>query len=326
VDTRPPAGPPPGGSFTERVRQELSRTPLGRDPDRRAELAAVLRLAGSLHLHGGDTSDRRLSLEVVTTSGAVARRTFALLQALHDARPELRMRAPGGVQRRTTYAVAVVSGARRLGRQVGLLDGEGRPLAGLPGDLLPDRAAVVAHLRGAVLAAGSVSAPGRPPHLEVATGSGSQAEALAALARSLTAGTVTAVTGERPRLVVKSGATIAELLAATGAATAAAAWTEHRRRRDLRNRANRLANADGANLRRAVEAAAAQTRAVEAVIERVGWGALDPDLRDVALVRLANPSASLSELGELCDPPLGKSSVHRRLQRLLALTEGETSD
>jgi cell division protein WhiA len=120
-------------------------------------------------------------------------------------------------------------------------------------------------------------------------------------------------------VICKSGATIGRLLLAVGAADAAAVWEERRTRRRLRNDANRLANADAANLRRTIDAAAAQVAAVERVVEELGWTALEEDLRAVALARLANPAASLSELGELVDPPIGKSAVHRRLRRLEAL-------
>ncbi len=320
------AGSPHGAGFTERVKQELARTELGDLHAQRAELAALLRLAGSLHLHGADDPEGRLTIELVTTSGAVARRAFALLQSLYHLRPELRVRAPGGVQRQTSYGVVVATEAGRIGQDTGLLDADGRPDASLPAAVVTRRDHAAAYLRGALLAAGSVSAPGRPAHLEVATGSTALAEDLAALVARVTDRRASAVAGDRPRMVVKSGETVGDLLAAIGATSAFIAWDEQRLRKSLRNQANRLANADEANLRRSIDASLRQTRAVEDAIERVGWDAIAADLRDVALARLANPDASLAELGELCDPPVGKSSVHRRLRRLLALAEDEDGD
>jgi cell division protein WhiA len=298
--------------FTDAVRQELSRLAPGDEDEVRAELAALLRLAGSLTLGGGAGTDRH-RLEVATTSGAVARRVFTLLQHRFGVRPELLVRAPGGVRRRSTYGVRL-TGAAAIARDLWVLDQAGRPLAGLPPAM--DGAMRVAYLRGAVLAAGSLSAPGRPPHLEVAVRSRGFAEDLAALVRETVGGTATATGEERPRVVLKSGATIGELLATVGARDAWAAWEERRTRRRLRNDANRLANADAANLRRTIETASAQVRAVERVVDHLGWEALDDDLRAVALARLANPAASLAELGELVDPSIGKSAVHRRMRRL----------
>jgi cell division protein WhiA len=301
--------------FTDAVRQELSRLPLGEDATVRAELAALVRLAGTLTLGGGVEPDRH-RLEVATSSGAVARRAFALLQHRFGVRPELLVRAPGGVRRRSTYGVRI-SGAGAIARDLWVLDPAGRPTSEPPAQLAHDGR--VAYLRGAVLAAGSLSAPGRPPHLEIAVRTRGFGEALATLVRETIGGTVTATGDDRPRVVCKSGATIGELLLAVGATEAWTTWEDRRTRRRLRNDANRLANADAANLRRTIEAAAAQVRAVERVVGDLGWEALDEDLRAVALARLANPAASLTELGELVDPPIGKSAVHRRMRRLVEL-------
>lgn len=315
------------GSFTDRVRQELARLDLRGDAVGRAELAALLRFAGSLHLVGIGGGVARLRMEVETTSGAVARRTFALLQATHEVRAELRVRAPGGVRRRSTYGVLVGEDvAAQVALDVGLVDADGRPRRSAPADLvLGDLGS--AYVRGAFVAAGSVSAPGRPAHLEIAVRNPEAAEQLRDLVQDRAGGRGTvSETDTGHRVVLKSGAAIGELLAAIGATSAFLAWEEQRLRRQLRNDAQRLANADAANVRRAIDAAAGQIAAVERAIDRLGWEALDDDLRQVALARLANPSASLSELGELCDPPVGKSAVHRRLRRLEELAEGEDGE
>jgi cell division protein WhiA len=306
-----------GPSFTEAVRQELSRRPPGDEVEVRAELAAIVRVAGSLTLgSGGDGEPPRRVLEVATTSGAVARRTFTLFQVRFGVRPELLVRSPGGVRRHTTYGVRL-AGAEAVARDLGVLDAGGSPaFGGLP-PVGEDE--LVAFGRGALLAAGSVSAPGRPAHLEIAVRSHAAATSLATLLGTIAEGRVSATDEDPPRVICKSGATIGRLLVAVGAAEAAAVWEERRTRRRLRNDANRLANADAANLRRTIDAAAAQVAAVERVVEELGWVALEDDLRAVALARLANPAASLSELGELVDPPIGKSAVHRRLRRLEAL-------
>lgn len=306
------------GGFTDRLRQELSRLPLGPVEEQQAELAALLRFAGSLHLSGRAGGEARLRVEVETTSGAVARRTYALLQAAFDLRPELRVVAAGGV-RRTTYAVVVgPDAAPAVALDLGLVDGRGRPTSDVPSGLWGRPA--TAYLRGALLAGGSLSTPGRPPHLEIAVRRRETADQLGDLVRGVVDSAVSVgATGTGHRLVVKSGEAIGRVLAAVGASSAFLTWDDHRLRRQLRNEAQRLANADAANVRRAVEAAAAQGAAVERAIAAVGWEGLDDELREVALARLANPAASLSELGELCDPPLGKSTVFRRLRRLQEL-------
>lgn len=297
--------------FTEAVRQELAGLPLGGDTEVRAELAGLVRVAGVLALHGG-TGGHELRLE--TTSGAVARRGFLLLTRAYDVRPELTVWRPSGVRRRTTYGVGVRSGADRIAVDLEVVDPDGRPTAGLPAALSGQRA--VACLRGVVLGAGSLSSPDRAPHLELACRTTPVAAAVAALVGEVTGTPGSVVDGPRPRVVVKSGERIADLLRGLGATQAFLAVDERRLRRQLRSEANRLANADAANLRRTIEAAAVQVGHVETVVAARGWDALDDELRQLALVRLANPEASLAELGELLTPAVGRSTVHRRLRAL----------
>lgn len=177
------------------------------------------------------------------------------------------------------------------------------------------------------MASGSISRPGRDPHLEIATPNRESAVAVSS-ALAVVAGRQAGVTSsdDRHRVVLKSGETIGTVLAGLGASQAFLEWDEARLRRHLRGEANRLANADAANVRRAVKAAASQVRFVEAAIERGGWDALDSDLREIALVRLANPEATLAELGELCEPRISKSSVHRRLSRIEELGREPEAD
>jgi cell division protein WhiA len=300
-------------SFTEEVRQQLAGLPLAGDRQVRAELAALVRLVGSLTVGG----ERGLGLEVSTGSGAVARRTYQLVQHRYGLRPELLVRAPGGVRRRSTYGVRLGAGAQQVASDLGILDPQGRLVDGLPGDLTGSRA--VAYVRGALLATGSISAPDRPPHLEIGCGSEVVAHGLAALLERVVDGHVTVTGGTRPRVVLKSGERIGQLLVATGATGAFLRWDERRMRRQARSDAVRLSNADEANVRRIVAAAAPQVAAAAALLDSVVWDRLDDDLRDVARARLANPEVSLTELGMLVTPPLTRSAVYRRLQRLQQL-------
>lgn len=304
-------------SFTAAVRQELSSRPVGAGAQAWAELAAIARCAGRLNWSGPGPRGPRLV--IATTSGAVARRTYALLTHHGAHHPEIAVRAPSGVHRRTTYEVRLTPDATEpLARDLGLLDDVGHPVSALP--VSPGNGPVPAYLRGAVLACASFSSPGREPHLELSPGSRVVAQALAALLTHELDRSV-GLAADRDRVVVKSGETIGDVLVLVGASAAFLRWDEHRMRRQLRGEANRLANADAANLRRSIEAAAAQIRAVEDVISRHGWEALDDELREVGLARLANPAASLQEVGALLDPPVGKSVVHRRLRRLIELGE-----
>ncbi|MEX1163292.1 MAG: DNA-binding protein WhiA [Nitriliruptor sp.] len=308
-------------TFTDEVKQELARLPIGDGDAVRAELAALLRFGGALVLGGGD---RGIGVDLETVAGATARRTYTLLQRRYDVAPELRVRAPGGVQRRRLYGVRLDGAGDTVARDLGLLGSDGRPTPAAP--VVGEAGGPT--VRGAFLAAGSVSAPDRPPHLELVAHRRDAAEALAVSLGALVDGRVAVAPprsdgrDERPRVVVKSGSSIGEVLAAIGATGAFLRWEERRLRRQVRSEATRLANADAANLRRTVEAASSQIQAVERVVAEIGWDDLDEDLRGVALARLVSPDASLVELGQLTDPPLTKSAVHRRLRRLVSMAEG----
>lgn len=297
---------------TDEVRQELAALPLDASAVP-AELAALLRTAGRLarDSHG-------LRLELQTTTGATVRRAHGLLRSL-DATPTLVVREATNVEQRSYGVVLGPPAAAAVGRLLGLLDDDGRPRGTAPADQVAHPAAMV---RGAMLGGGSVSAPRRAPHLELRTTREDTADQFAAAVLELV-GTRPSVGATRAghRAVLKSRVAIADLLGAVGATNAYIAHEEQLVRREVRAEAQRLANADAANVRRAVAAASDQVRLVEHAVDVLGWDQLGQDLRDVALARLANPSASLAELGQLCDPPVGKSAVHRRLGRLRDLVE-----
>ncbi|MBW3562329.1 MAG: DNA-binding protein WhiA [Actinobacteria bacterium] len=304
--------------FTDRVRQELAGIRSASRSERVGQLVGLLHLGGSLHLRDGG-----LVLELATTSGGVARSGFVLAhEQLGPVRPHLEVHEPGGIHGTSRYVVVIDDGARELAEVVGVVDGDGRPRAAPAARLLSDSKAEKGFARGAVMAAASLSEPGRDPHLEVRVANRELAER--------TADALEVIGEQRPgvsphgegfRVVLKSGEAIGAVLAGLEASASFLEWDDALLRRHLRGEANRLANADAANLRRAVEAAAAQVRAVERAIARHGWDALDPSLREVALVRLANPDATLAEIADLCEPPTSKSTAHRRLQRLIEFAD-----
>lgn len=302
--------------FTTEVREELAHLPAGRECCREAETAALLRMGGTLELRGG-RSWGDAELVVATDSGAVARRLHASLRALGAGRPDVEVHAPHGLQVATRYRVRLARASGLLAR-LGMLDTGGFPTREPPGALTARACDAAGYVRGALMAAGSVSDPRRPPHLEITADDEPAARHLAGMLRRVGAPRARpARHGDRWRVVVKSGEQIGAVLARVGAHGAFLRWDEARFRRELRGAANRAANADRANLTRVVAASARQTAGIEQVVAAVGWDALPDNLAAVALARLANPEASLAELGGLLDPPVGKATVHRRLERVL---------
>ena len=301
------------------MKEELAALRPAAPAERRALLAALLRFAATLHI--GGTVGPRYTLVLGTGSGGVARLAFWLLHTGYGVRPDFRVREAGALAPRARYELVLADRVERVLTDSGVLDGAGRLSYGVPGALVRGREAAACFARGAFLGRGSVSAPTREPHLEFGTPEERTAADLAATLTRLGLPARLGVRGpDEHRVVVKGGEAIGRALLVMGAQTAYLALEDGRIRREVRREAVRLANADHANLRRSVAAAMAQVTAVERAVARLGWDNLPADLAEVATLRLANPDATLAELGAMLDPPRSKGAVLGRLRRIEALT------
>lgn len=307
--------------FTETIRQELAHNALPTPDLQRDELEGIIRFAGVLTRHGGEPATT--SLQIITGSGAVARRTFRLSNACFGYRPELFVQKPSGLARSTRYGVRFNEGSAPIARAVGLFDAEDRLQPPQQPARLGPRS--VSFLRGVVLAAATFSAPNREAHCEIAASNRDNAVYVQQLFRELLASHALISESGRLRVIIKSGEAIGELLSLLGATNAFMQYDEQRLRKQLRSDANRLANADNANLKRSVTASLQQTAIIRELVNRHGLDTIPGPLRQTALVRLANPHVSLRELGLLLDPPVGKAAVHRRLAQLAQLN-GDAPD
>jgi DNA-binding protein WhiA len=293
------------------VRDELVQVRAQRACDRRAELAGLLRSAGTLHVHGGGSYE----LEATSEHAGVARRIYEALSEVVGARGEVRLLEPGRGHPRQRYAVrAAVASLQRL-VEAGVLDERGVPGARVPRRIVAKRCCAGAYLRGAFLARGSVSDPKAPAHFEMRADSFDGAADLADLLERLDV-------AARPRAhhgyaaYVKAAPAIGVALAAMGAHDAYLAWEAGAVWKSVHVEAGRLANADAANARRVARAAVAHINAIEEVDRAVGVRTLPLALREAADLRRAHPASSLDELARLCDPPISKPAFADRLRRI----------
>jgi cell division protein WhiA len=279
---------------------------------RLAEVSALFHGSGAWHLREG-----RVAVHLDLASSAAARRAFAVLRDL-GVRSEIRTYRRRAFEQATRYQLHVRFDRPALDvlREAGVLSPSGAPLEAPPNRVVGRSCCRGAYLRGALLAAGSLSGP-RDPHLELRAGSVDGARFLAAVARH--EGVTLAVSERRTHAVAyaKAHDTIADVLALAGAGDTALRLEEHTVLAALRADANRLANADGANLERAAEAAHRQL----AAIREIGLDALPAELVEIAELRLRHPSASLAELATKARPPVSKSAAHRRLRAILKLAD-----
>jgi DNA-binding protein WhiA len=115
---------------------------------------------------------------------------------------------------------------------------------------------------------------------------------------------------------VKEGAAISDLLSIMGAPVSMMSFENDRILRDVRNSVNRKVNCETANLAKTVNAASKQVQDIQLIEETIGLEELPTSLQEMAEVRLAYPDATLTELGNYLDPPVGKSGVNHRLRKL----------
>jgi DNA-binding protein WhiA len=308
-------------AMTAQVKAELSTIQVTKPCCRKSEVAAMLRFAGGLHLVSG-----RIMIEAELDTGAAARRLRTDISEVFGHSSELIVVNGAGIRRGTRFVVRVVKDGEALARQTGLVDTKGRPARGLPSQVVSGGVCdCIAAWRGAFLAHGSLTEPGRSMALEVTCPGPEAALALVGAARRLQIPAKAREVRNVDRVVIRDGDSIAALLTKLGAHESLMAWEERRMRREVRASANRLANFDDANLRRSARAAVAAGARVERALEILGDQVPD-HLRDAGVLRIQNKQASLEELGQLHNPQLTKDAVAGRIRRLLATADKRAAE
>ncbi|HWL02127.1 MAG TPA: DNA-binding protein WhiA [Microbacteriaceae bacterium] len=303
-------------SLTDRLKSELLALPVGSTALRAAELATLLRFAGGLHLISS-----RIAVEVEVDSAQLADRIASEIQTLFGIRAQRGTSPAGGAGKPERQLVRVVEEGETLARQTGLLDPRRRPVRGLPNRLTTGNPAELAAVwRGAFLASGSLTDPGRSAALEVACPTNEAAMALVGAASRIGVQAKGREVRGLPRVLVREGDAIARLLERMGASGTLADWESQRQRKEVRATANRLVNFDDANLRRSAQAAVAACARVERALEILGPEVPD-HLQYAGRLRLDHREASLDELGHYADPPMTKDAVAGRIRRLLAMAD-----
>ena len=303
-------------AMTAEVKDELSRLVINSVSARRAEVASLLRFAGGLHIVAG-----RVVVEAEVDLGVIARRLRKDIHDLYGYNAVVHVLTASGIRKGTRYVVRVAQDGEALARQTGLLDLRGRPVRGLPAQVVGGSVGdAEAAWRGAFLAHGSLTEPGRSSSLEISCPGPEAALALVGAARRLGVSAKAREVRGSDRVVVRDGEAIGALLTRMGAQDTRLTWEERRRRREVRATANRLANFDDANLRRSARAAVAAAARVERALNILGDTVPD-HLSNAGRLRVEHRQASLEELGRLAEPPMTKDAVAGRIRRLLSMAD-----
>lgn len=309
-------------SFTSEVKDELSRVQPTCSRCDRAELAALLRVQGTLSI-GAKGAVR---LEIATETASVARSVIRLLHGVYELATELTVRR--SVLHKTHNYLITVPPQKQLTfalRDLGIL-GESGFSSGIEHELVERACCAGAYLRGTFLAGGYIADPKGDFHFEMTASSKELADGLVDLMRENGIRTRATKRHSSYTVYIKGVEQIIAFLAFVGAHRSALAMENARVIKSVRNDTNRRVNAEIANQVKTAHASVQQIERIRIVVEQVGIERLPQALREVAVLRLQHPDASIKELGELADPPLSKSAVNHRLRRIAAMAQNAVQE
>ena len=307
-------------SFSSDVRGELARLRIDDICCAKAELAAALLAPGGIAWRGRG----RYALTITASDAATVRRYFSMLKRHWGVSGQIRALSGDALNAQTRYQLAIPEEeSLRLLEALELLDENG--LFGLrqtPGDEITRFACCKkSFVRAAFLLCGSISTPEKSYHIEIAAPSEPYADRVTACLEYF--GLNPRVSPRRNQFVVylKRAEDISDALTLMGAAAAVLALENIRVRKEVSNHVNRQMNFDQSNINRVVDAAEAQIRDIRYIEQELGLEKLPKSLREMAFARANNPETPLAGLGELLDPPIGKSGVNARLRRLTEIAD-----
>ena len=303
-------------SFSSKVKGEICRYSELTKEEALAEISAIMKVSGTISFSG-----LGLSFRITTENPASARHIFSLLKEHFNIHSKLMVKKSNSLKKNNIYMVLIEEdmGVRDLLRDTGILtEIEGV----LTLNYRIDKSMVNCdELKRAYIGGGSISNPEKTYHLEFVTHSEEYARDLSALINTF--GLNSKVIQRKNSFIIylKEGEQISNLLGIIGAHTSLLELENIRIMKEMRNNVNRLVNCETANLSKTVNAAVRQVESIKLIQKEIGLQRLPKNLREVAELRLSYPDESLKELGEMLEPPVGKSGINHRLRKIEKIAE-----
>ena len=308
-------------SFSSKVKGEIGRYTEMSKSEALAEISAIMKVGGTIGFSG-----RGLSFKVTTENPASARFIFTLLKEHFDIHSRLMVKKSNSLKKNNIYMVVIDEemGVRNLLKETGILkeiDGVMSLDYRIDEEMIQTEEEKRAYIRGAFLGGGSVSNPEKTYHLEFVTHSEEYAIDLCKLINKFGLNSKVIQRKNSFIIYIKEGEQIVDLLNIVGAHTSLLELENIRIMKEMRNNVNRLVNCETANLSKTVNAAVRQVESIKLIQSQIGLKRLPKNLREVAELRLNYPDESLKELGEMLDPPVGKSGINHRLRKIEKIAE-----
>lgn len=310
-------------SFSYRTKNELSRLPIENNCCAKAELAALVRMNGSIQIRG----NQKVNLQFSTENAAIARRIFSLLKKTYDADVRVLVKKNKQLKKNNNYYISVrnTEETAKILEDVGLINvnsSNGLNIDyNVPIDLINSKCCKRAYIRGAFLGAGSISNPEKTYHLEFVVRNMNHSKSLSELINSFGLNSKIVIRKENFVVYLKEGEQIVDLLNIMGAHNSLLKLEDIRVLKDVRNNVNRLVNCETANLEKTINASMRQIENIEYIDKTIGLEELPDNLYDLAKLRIKHRDATLKELGMMLNPPVGKSGVNHRFRKIEDIAE-----
>ena len=309
-------------SFSAVVKDELSKQLSSGRHCQIAEIAAILSMCGKVVFDEYDN----VSVKIHSESISVARKYFTLLKKSFNINSDISVRCNYYLKNKKTYFVTVSDDvmARKILQATRLMTPEGEIMddySVTDNGLMRQACCMRAFLRGSFLAGGSVNDPHKNYHFEISCSSQEKALQLSQLMAQF--GLEGKVIPRKNHFIVyiKEGSQIVDMLNIMEAHNSLMEMENVRILKEMRNSVNRQVNCETANINKTVSAAVKQVEDIVLIRDTIGFGELSDALREMAELRLKYPEATLVELGQRLETPVGKSGVNHRLRKLSLIAE-----
>ena len=304
-------------TFSSIAKNEISKIPIESRCCRLSELSALIKMIGTIQLQGG----KNIGVKLSTENASIARMIFTMLKENSEINTKVTVRRNKQLKKNNSYSLIIEPGSEcvKLLTDAGILSSGDRGMKlnyKIPQQLIKKICCRKSYLRGVFLGGGSISDPEKTYHLEIVTNNEDYAEDVRKLINSFELNSKVVERKGNYVVYLKEGEQIVDFLNIIGAHSALLNLENVRIYKEVRNNVNRIVNCETANLSKTVNAAMRQINNIKYLKNRIGLGKIPKGLIEIAELRLRFEDASLKELGEMMNPPIGKSGVNHRLRKL----------
>lgn len=309
-------------SFSKDVKDELSKQLSPARHCQIAELTALISQCGRIII----TENDKYVLKLHTENLTVARKYFTLIKKTFNINTDISIKRNDYLKKSRNYSMIIADHdvVIKILKATKLIDENqliGENLSITNNIVIQNVCCKRAFIRGAFLATGSISDPKKTYHFEIVAPNRSKATQLQEIINSFDIDAKIVIRKKYFIVYVKEGSQIVDLLNVMEAHVALMNLENVRILKEMRNSINRQVNCEAANINKTVLAATKQIDDILYIREQAGFSELSEGLEEIANLRVDYPEASLKELGDLLDSPIGKSGVNHRLRKLSIIAD-----